>query len=57
MQPIISVIIPVFNTEEYISNCIKSIIGQTLKNIEILCVNDCSTDNSLEILQKICKKR
>lgn len=56
MQPIISVIIPVFNTEEYISNCIKSIIGQTLKNIEILCVNDCSTDNSLEILQKFAKK-
>ena len=56
MQPAISVIIPVFNTEKYISNCIKSIIGQTLKDIEIICVNDCSTDNSLAILQKFAKK-
>ena len=56
MQPVISVIIPVFNTEKYIGNCINSVIAQTLKDIEIICVNDCSADNSLEILQNFAKK-
>ncbi|WP_372518637.1 glycosyltransferase family 2 protein [Candidatus Ruminimicrobiellum ovillum] len=56
MQPAISVIIPVFNTEKYIGNCINSIIGQTLKDIEIICVNDCSADNSLKILQDFSKR-
>lgn len=52
----ISVIIPVFNTGKYLEKCICSILNQTLKNIEIICVNDCSTDNSLEILQNLAKK-
>ena len=52
----ISVIIPVFNTEKYLTNCINSILGQTLKDIEIICINDCSTDNSLKILQDFSKQ-
>lgn len=52
----VSVIIPVFNTGKYLNKCINSIINQTIKNIEIICVNDCSTDNSLEILQDFAKK-
>lgn len=52
----VSVIIPVFNTEEYLPKCISSIINQTIKNIEIICVNDCSTDNSLKILQNFSKQ-
>lgn len=52
----VSVIIPVFNTEKYISKCVNSILNQTLKNIEIICINDCSTDNSLEIIQNFAKK-
>ena len=47
----VSIIVPVYNTEEYLQKCLDSLINQTLKNIEIICVNDGSTDNSLKILQ------
>lgn len=47
----ISVIVPVYNTEKYIDECLESITNQTLKEIEILCINDGSTDNSLSILE------
>ena len=47
----VSVIVPVYNTEEYLQKCLDSLTNQTLKNIEIICVNDGSTDNSLKILQ------
>ena len=49
--PKISVIIPVYNTERYLDKCLDSIVKQTLKNIEIIVVNDCSQDNSLEIIE------
>ena len=49
----ISVIIPIFNAEKYLENCLKSIIIQSFKEIEIICVNDGSTDNSLEILKRL----
>ncbi len=48
----ISVIVPVYNVENYLSQCLESIINQTLKEIEIICVNDGSTDKSKEILEK-----
>lgn len=48
----ISVIVPVYNGEKYIEKCLESITNQTLKNIEIICVNDGSTDNTLSILEK-----
>ena len=48
----ISIIIPVFNVENHIGECLDSIINQSFKDIEIICVNDGSTDNSLEILKK-----
>ena len=48
----VSVIIPIFNTEKYLSPCLKSVIGQSLRNIEIICIDDGSTDNSLKILRK-----
>lgn len=51
-SPKISVIVPVYNTEKFISRCLDSLINQSLKNIEIICVDDGSTDNSLEILKK-----
>ena len=44
--PKVSVIIPVYNTEEYIGETLNSIINQTLKEIEIIVINDGSTDNS-----------
>ena len=48
----VSVIIPVFNVENYIRQCLSSVINQTLEDIEIICVNDGSTDNSLRILKE-----
>jgi len=51
-QPKISVIIPVYNVEEYLEECLKSVINQTLKEIEIICINDGSTDNTLKILKE-----
>ncbi|WP_054834610.1 glycosyltransferase family 2 protein [Methanobrevibacter arboriphilus] len=48
----ISVIVPVYNVEKYLSNCLDSIINQSLEDIEIICVNDGSTDNSLKILEE-----
>ena len=47
----ISVIVPVFNTELYLEKCINSIVNQTYKNLEIILVNDGSTDSSLEICE------
>ena len=49
-MPKISVIIPVYNVEKYLSQCLDSVISQTLTDIEIICINDGSTDNSGEIL-------
>lgn len=54
-MPKVSVIIPVYNCEKYIERCLDSVINQTLNDIEIICVDDCSTDNSLEILKKYAK--
>ncbi len=48
----ISVIIPVYNVEKYLEECLKSITNQTFKDIEIICVDDGSTDHSLDILNK-----
>lgn len=47
----ISIIIPVYNTEKYLKECIESTLNQSLKDIEIICINDGSTDNSLKILE------
>lgn len=52
----ISTIIPVFNTEKYLEQCLNSLILQTYKNIEIICINDGSTDNSLSILENYAKQ-
>ena len=52
----ISVIIPVYNGETYLAQCLDSIIGQTLKEIEIICVNDGSKDRTQQILEKYAEK-
>ncbi|MDD3149461.1 MAG: glycosyltransferase, partial [Candidatus Gastranaerophilales bacterium] len=52
----VSIIVPVYNMEAYLNRCLDSVINQTLKNIEIICVNDGSTDNSLKILEKYAAK-
>ncbi|MCR2822026.1 glycosyltransferase [Lederbergia panacisoli] len=52
MKPEVSIIVPVFNVEDYLVRCIESIISQTIKNIEIILVNDGSTDKSGQICDK-----
>lgn len=55
-KPKFSIIVPVYNVRNYLGLCIQSLINQTLKDIEIICVNDGSTDDSLNILQEYAKK-
>lgn len=51
-QPAVSVIIPVYNAEKYLRECLDSVTAQSLREIEIICVDDGSTDNSLKILRE-----
>lgn len=51
-MPKVTIIVPVYNTEKYLKKCIDSLINQTLKDIEIICINDGSPDNSLKILDE-----
>ena len=55
-MPKVSIIIPTYNVQQYLAQCMESVVRQTLKDIEIVCVNDGSTDGSLEILRKYEKK-
>lgn len=52
----VSIIIPTYNVEEYLVECMESVVRQTLKDVEIICINDGSTDGSLEILQSYAQK-
>ena len=52
----VSVIIPVYNVEQYLRQCLDSVINQTYKDIEIIIVNDCSPDNSLQIIEEYRQK-
>ena len=52
----ISIIIPVYNAGKYINKTLKSVINQTFKDFEVICINDQSKDNSLEILEKFAKQ-
>lgn len=55
-MPKVSIIIPVYNTESYLCQCLDSVTGQTLKDIEIICVDDGSSDGSLQILEQYAQK-
>lgn len=55
-SPKVSIIIPVYNVEKYLRKALDSAINQTLKELEIICIDDCSTDNSLAILREYAEK-
>ena len=55
-NPLVSVIVPVYNVEKYLKRCLDSIVNQTYKNIEVICIDDGSPDNSINILREFEKK-
>lgn len=55
-KPLISVIVPVYNVEKYIRECLDSIVNQTYKNLQIILVDDGSSDNSGKICDEFAKK-
>lgn len=56
MKPLVSVIVPVYNSEAFVAETIESIINQSYRNLEIILINDGSTDNSKEICKKYLSK-
>ena len=55
-KDVISVIVPVYNVERYLKRCVESIINQTYKKLQIILVDDCSTDKSGEICEQLAEK-
>jgi glycosyltransferase involved in cell wall biosynthesis len=51
MSPKVSIIIPVYNASNFLERCLDSVLSQTLSDIEVICIDDCSSDNSFEILK------
>lgn len=52
MEPLISVIIPMYKVEAYVAECLDSVLSQSYRNIEVICVDDCGGDNSLAIAER-----
>lgn len=56
MKPLISIIVPIYNVDAYLYRGIQSLMGQTLKNIEIICIDDASTDSSYSVIENLAQK-
>ena len=56
LNPKVSIIIPIYNSENFLHRCLESALRQTYKNLEIICINDASTDNSLRIIENYARK-
>ena len=56
MKPLISIIIPVYNVAPFIKSCLHSVLNQTYKNIEIIIINDKTTDESISIIKDVLQK-
>ncbi len=54
--PAISVIIPMYNTEKYVGECLDSILAQTFTDFEVIVVDDCSTDKSCDVVESYMPK-
>ena len=52
----ITVLVAIFNAEKYLHKCLDSLVGQTLHDIQIVCINDCSTDSSRSIVESYASK-
>ena len=52
----LSILVPIYNVEDFLEECLESLVGQTLREIEIICINDGSTDKSLAIIKSFAKK-
>lgn len=55
-MPKISIVIPVYNTQEYLEQCLDSVLGQTMADLEVICVDDCSKDSSYAIMERYHEK-
>ena len=55
-EPLVSIIIPVYNAERYLKECLDSLFAQTMREFEIICVDDGSSDGSVEMLEAYAKK-
>ena len=55
-MPYLSLVLPIYNVEKYIKKCLESITAQNFKNFEVLCIDDCGTDNSIKITQEFVQK-
>lgn len=55
-KSLVSIVVPFYNVEPYIEHCLRSIMQQSYQNIEILCIDDCGQDNSVEIVKKLAKE-
>ena len=51
-KPLVSIVMPVYNVQDFLKECLDSVVNQTMKELEIICVDDGSTDNSLNILKE-----
>lgn len=54
--PLVSVIIPMYNAEKFIPQTLESLLGQTMTNFEVIVVDDCSTDDSVEVVESFKEK-
>ncbi|MBR3431526.1 MAG: glycosyltransferase, partial [Clostridia bacterium] len=54
LKPLISVIVPIYNVEKYVRKCLESLVNQTMKQIEVICIDDGSTDSSGAIADEYC---
>lgn len=55
-KPLVSVVVPIYNVEPYVEQCLRSIMYQTYENLEIICVDDCGQDNSMDIVKTLVKE-